>query len=278
MNSNPHIPERFRRAIVLHVVKNNLSGNTVRMPLLLGIHGPSGDGKTYQCERVLEEMGAKAFLISGGQLESHEAGEPAKLIRNTYLNASRCIEHGDAATAVVLMNDIDTGVGSWGELVQYTINRQTVFGELMHLVDYPTSVEGRITHRIPIIMTGNDFTKLYEPLVRAGRMEAFEWKPTREEKAQIISRIFPELSLPECSALVDTFEREPLAFFSALRSTLTDDDLYREIERVGIQRIIAFIRAGHEPEMNPRISYDRLVKAGTTFIKSGQLANHLRKA
>lgn len=184
------IPARFRREVALHVIRNFLPQDGMQVPLLLGIHGPSGEGKTFQCERVLAEMSAKPFLIWGGQLESHKAGEPAELVRTTYLDAGRSIEKEDCKIAALIINDVDAALGDWGAMVQYTVNRQTVFGELMHLVDYPTSVEGRTTRRIPIIITGNDFTKLYGPLVRAGRMRAFEWVPTAEEKAVVC---FPHL-------------------------------------------------------------------------------------
>jgi len=270
-----HIPERFKRIITLHVVKNLMTQDTIRAPLLLGIHGPSGDGKTYQCEKVLEELGAKTFLISGGQLESHQAGEPAQLIRTAYLNAGRCMQKREYPVAVVLINDIDTGVGSWGDMVQYTINRQTVFGELMHLVDYPTSVEGRQTKRVPIIITGNDFTKLYEPLVRAGRMTAFEWNPTLDEKTKIVSRIFPEINHQECTNLVREFETQPLAFFPHLKSTLIDDELWQTIQGKTIQKVISSINRSNESDLLPSIQYQRLKEAGKNILQSGQLINHL---
>ncbi|MHC1599575.1 MAG: AAA family ATPase [Candidatus Methanospirareceae archaeon] len=150
-----HIPERFRRVMTLHIMKNILEIPTARPPLILGIHGPSGDGKTFQCERVLKNLGVKTCLISGGQLESYDAGKPAELIRQTYLQAGEAIRKDNKVQmAALLINDFDTGVGEWGELVQYTVNRQTVFGELMHLVDYPESVENKQTLRIPIIITG----------------------------------------------------------------------------------------------------------------------------
>lgn len=36
--------------------------------------------------------------------------------------------------------------------------------------------------RVPIICTGNDFSTLYAPLIRDGRMEKFYWSPTREDR------------------------------------------------------------------------------------------------
>lgn len=65
---------------------------------------------------------------------------------------------------------------------QMTVNNQIVVGTLMNLSDNPTRVsigqdwrESDITNRIPIIVTGNDFSTLYAPLVRDGRMDKFYW-------------------------------------------------------------------------------------------------------
>jgi ATP-dependent 26S proteasome regulatory subunit len=258
---------------------------TIRPPLVLGIHGPSGEGKTYQCEHVLQKMSVKSCLISGGQLESHAAGEPAQLIRDTYIDASSFVKKHNQP-AVLLINDVDTGLGNWGDLVQYTINRQTVFGELMHLVDYPTSVEGVETKRIPIIVTGNDFTKLYEPFVRAGRMVAFEWKPSFEEKARIVNHIFTNLSAGQSEELIETLEsaltfqneREkclPVSFFAHLRSQLVNQELWIKIKQVGLQRTMTLISEGTEPELDINFDLQALIIAGKETIRSGQLFNHL---
>lgn len=274
-NHKIYVAERFRRAMSLHIVKNFITQIPVRVPLILGIHGASGVGKTYQCEYVLNEMGVTAFLISGGQLESGTAGEPAKLVREKYIAASQSIQKGESKAAVLLINDVDTGLGDWGEKVQTTINTQTVYGELMHLVDYPTSVEGIPTKRIPIILTGNDFTKLYEPLVRAGRMTAFEWNPTFQEKVNAVLGIFPELSMKDCHDLVSEFKDQSIAFYSYLRSTLVDDILWEGIQDLGISRIIPYISSGHEPELHIPINYKNLRLSGAELLNSGRLVNHL---
>ena len=275
-----YIPERFRRVLELHVVKNLMTKITGRVPLILGIHGASGDGKTYQCEQILTEIGVKAFLISGGQLESPDSGKPAQLVRDTYLKASDCIEKGKCRAAVMLINDIDTGLGNWGNMVQYTVNTQTVFGELMHLVDYPNLVEGIPTRRIPIIITGNDFTKLYEPLVRAGRMTAFEWKPTLEEKAKIVEGIFSEISSKQCEYLVKEFESQPVAFFCHLRASLIDDDLWKSIQKVGgtakTIEILTERNNPKQPPLNQSFQLEKIVETGKHLLQSGQLINHLR--
>lgn len=279
MKLEAYIPERFYKTVILHIIKNLLPQEGVnRTPLLLGIHGSSGDGKTFQCESILTALGAKSFLISGGQLESHEAGEPAQRVRTAYLNAGKSIISGETKIAVVLINDVDTGVGSWGEMVQYTINRQTVFGELMHIVDYPTNVEGRQTKRIPIIMTGNDFSKLYEPLTRAGRMTAFEWRPTIEEKVEVVLRIYPELEKKEVKTLVTNFREQPVAFFSHLRTTLIDDVLWEEIQRLGIDFVVNSISNNRIPKFETtELSLKQLISHGEFILNSGMFINHLKR-
>ena len=68
------ISTRFQQVVSLHVLKNLLKRVEAQVPLLLGIHGPSGEGKTFQCEYILKNMGVKRFLVSGGQLDNPVAG------------------------------------------------------------------------------------------------------------------------------------------------------------------------------------------------------------
>ncbi len=263
--SEVFISKRFHQVVSLHVLKNLLKRVEAQVPLLLGIHGPSGEGKTFQCENILKDMGVKRFLISGGQLDNPIPGQPSSFIRSSYIRASESIRGGEASLAVVLVNDVDTGLGTWGKSEKHTINQINVFGELMHLVDYPTLVDGKETTRIPIIVTGNDFTKLYNPLVRAGRMSAFEWIPTSDEKAEIISSIFPEL-----------IKFLPVAFFSHLRSNLLDEDLWDEVEESGLDKTVDNILRGYEPDLSSKIYYERVLEKGMELARSGKLINHLQ--
>jgi SpoVK/Ycf46/Vps4 family AAA+-type ATPase len=219
--SGPYIPERFARQISSHLLAN--IGEVPGTPLILGVHGAPGTGKTYQIECVLKQMGVDLFAISGGQLESQNAGEPAELIRTTYGYASDVLKA--QAPACIVFNDIDTGGGEW-EGNTGTVNHQTVLGELMHLVDFPKQVDGKATRRVPIIMTGNDFTKLYEPLRRPGRMRLFEWAPNVDERVEIIASIFPSRGRQVAKALATQYEALPLSFYSDLKSALVDNVLH----------------------------------------------------
>ncbi len=55
------ISKRFQRVVVLHMLKNMLKQVEVQIPLLLGIYGPSGEGKTVQVEHILKTMGVNDF-------------------------------------------------------------------------------------------------------------------------------------------------------------------------------------------------------------------------
>lgn len=70
----------------------------------------------------------------------------------------------------------------WAENTQMTVNNQMVVGTLMNLADNPTRVsigqewrESDIVSRVPIIVTGNDLSTVWAPLIRDGRMDKFYW-------------------------------------------------------------------------------------------------------
>ena len=87
----------------------------------------------------------------------------------------------------------------------------------MHLADYPTRVEGKRMRRVPIILTGNDFTRLYAPLRRSGRMRIFCWRMKTAERAAAVNSLFPWLSGEQAADLVGRFPDEPISFWAAVR-------------------------------------------------------------
>lgn len=141
---------------------------------------------------------------------------------------------------------------------------------------------------MPIIITGNDFSKLYAPLVRAGRMSAFEWIPTPEERCAIVCTIFPELTQAECRQLIqelqETLKGElpeylevlPVAFYSHLRANLLDEDLWEEIEEHGLNRTVDTIILGKEPDLSMKINYERVFNKGLELARSGKIIGHLK--
>ena len=62
-----------------------------------GIWGGKGQGKTFQCNLAYKKLEIAPIVMSAGELESGNAGEPAKLIRQRYREVSAllqlCIPH-----------------------------------------------------------------------------------------------------------------------------------------------------------------------------------------
>ncbi|KAF0932746.1 hypothetical protein E2562_012087 [Oryza meyeriana var. granulata] len=107
--------------------------------------------------------------MSAGELESSSAGEQAKLIRQRYREAAETVRKGKMCA--LFINDLDAGA------TQYTVNNQMVNATLMNIADSPTNVKlpGQYSRqdnpRVPVVVTGNDFSTLYAPLIRDGRMD-----------------------------------------------------------------------------------------------------------
>jgi ribulose bisphosphate carboxylase small subunit len=271
-----YISSRFLDKLAVHITKNFLDLPGVRVPLILGIHGRKGEGKSFQCELVFESMGVEAIHMSAGELESPDAGDPGRLIRLRYREAAELIKVR-GKMAVLMINDLDAGAGRMDQGTQYTVNTQLVNGTLMNIADNPTDVQLPGSYdstplpRIPIIVTGNDFSTLYAPLIRDGRMEKFYWEPDREDRIGIVGGIFSEDELPrhEIEQLVDRFPNQSIDFFSAVRSRIYDEQIRQFIHKIGLNRISSrLVNSAEEPPKfpKPNFSLSRLVEFGNLMI------------
>ncbi|XP_043817532.1 ribulose bisphosphate carboxylase/oxygenase activase, chloroplastic isoform X2 [Manihot esculenta] len=236
-----YIAPVFLDKVVCFIVKNYIAHllNT-KVPLILGIWGGKGQGKSFQTELIFQAMGIEPVIMSAGELESERAGEPGKLIRERYRTASQVVQN-QGKMSCLMINDIDAGLGRFGN-TQMTVNNQIVVGTLMNLSDNPTRVsigqewrESDVTSRIPIIVTGNDFSTIYAPLIRDGRMEKFYWQPNREDIVNIVHRTYEKdgISRDEVVSIVNTFPNQALDFYGALRSRTYDKSISKWIDDIG---------------------------------------------
>ena len=271
-----YISPRFLDKLAVHITKNYLDLPGIRVPLILGIHGRKGEGKSFQCELVFERMGIGVTHVSGGELESPDAGNPARLIRLRYRETAELIRVR-GKMCVLMINDLDAGAGRFDEGTQYTVNTQLVNATLMNIADNPTDVQlpgsydSTPLHRVPILVTGNDFSTLYAPLIRDGRMEKFYWEPDRDDKVGIVGGIFePDgLSRREIEQLVDTFSHQSIDFFSALRSQIYDEQIRHFIHEIGIERIsqrVVNSTEGPPQFRKPNFSLSHLIEMGNLMV------------
>ena len=232
------VPEQFLEKVALHVCKNFMLYNSdqrgPQVPLILGIWGGKGCGKTFNLELACKKLGMMPIVTSAGELEDESAGGPGRLIRERYRRAGEVVRvHGKMSCLIV--NDIDAGLG-WFKDTQQTVNNQTVCGTLMNLCDHPELVSlgeerredgsNLQTVRIPIIVTGNDLSRLYAPLLRDGRMEKFYWNPQFDDIVNMVNALFKDDSkwtIDDTKELVQKYPNQPLDFFGATRSTVYDD-------------------------------------------------------
>ena len=280
-----YIAPRFLKKLAVHITKNFIDLPKVKVPLILGIHGHKGEGKTFQCELVYQKMGVEVVHISAGELESPDAGDPSRLIRLRYREAAELIRVR-GKMAVLMINDLDAGAGRVDAGTQYTVNTQLVNATLMNIADNPTNVQlpgsydDTPLHRVPIVVTGNDFATLYAPLVRDGRMEKFYWEPSREDKIGVVGGIFSEdgLSRQDVTTLVDHFLDQSVDFYGALRSRLFDEQIEAFIDRVGIEKVGASVVNTTQPPTfhTPDFRLPHLIDQGERIVKEQHRLRDMR--
>ena len=184
------IPKEFKNRVILHIIKNYCIPDR-NIPLILTIQGPKGDGKSSQTREICSQLGAYVIPISGASISGAHEGDAVSELKNVYTYASYVRKQKKKLT-VILIDDFDLSVASIFTNREYTVNTQLINGFLMNLADEPTKCGYEHTYRIPLIFTGNNFTGLYKPLVRHGRMDFFDWKPTLDQKIQIVSAMYSE--------------------------------------------------------------------------------------
>jgi ribulose bisphosphate carboxylase small subunit len=277
-----YLSPRFLDRIAVHITKNFVHFPDLNVPLILGIHGRKGEGKSFQCELVFDAMGIDPVRMSAGELESPDAGDPVRLIRTRYREAAELVRVR-GKMCVLLINDLDAGAGRLDQTTQYTVNTQLVNGTLMNIADNPTDVqlpgsyETEPICRVPILVTGNDFSTLYAPLVRDGRMDKFYWEPTLEDRLGIVQGIFAAdgLTSESVEQLVTHFSTQSIDFFGALRSRLYDQQVRQFIQRIGIGQIASHVinvrdasASASLPAMN--VTLESLLGLGDLIVQENQ--------
>ncbi|XP_058068040.1 ribulose bisphosphate carboxylase/oxygenase activase, chloroplastic isoform X3 [Magnolia sinica] len=285
-----YIAPLFMDKIVCHIVKNYVAHllNT-KVPLILGVWGGKGQGKSFQTELIFQVMGIEPVIMSAGELESERAGEPGRLIRDRYRTASQVVEN-KGKMSCLMINDLDAGLGRFGN-TQMTVNNQIVVGTLMNLSDNPTRVsigqdwrESDVTQRVPVIVTGNDFSTLYAPLIRDGRMDKFYWQPNREDIINIVHRMYEKdgITWDEVVSIVDTFPNQALDFYGALRSRTYDRSISKWVSDIGGyenlgEKLLKRRKDDKLPTfIPPKQTLEALLQSGHSLIKEQELITNTR--
>ncbi|URD83393.1 Ribulose bisphosphate carboxylase oxygenase activase [Musa troglodytarum] len=189
----------------------------------------------------------------------------------------------------LFINDLDAGAGRLGGTTQYTVNNQMVNATLMNIADNPTNVQlpgmynKQENPRVPIIVTGNDFSTLYAPLIRDGRMEKFYWAPTREDRIGVCTGIFRTDNVPneDIVKLVDTFPGQSIDFFGALRARVYDDEVRKWVGDIGVDKVgkkLVNSLEGPPTFEQPKMNLDTLMEYGNMLVKEQENVKRVQLA
>jgi hypothetical protein len=183
--------------------------------------------------------------------------------------------------------------------VQHTVNNQMVIGSLMNICDNPNKVplygvewreEERI-RRIPIIVTGNDLSTVFAPLLRDGRMDKFWWQPTLTELTSIVHQMYKDDNLPkaEVETLLKAFPNQSLDFFGAMRAATYDNQIREWIKRDVVKGEMTednenmkelgrrLVRQENLPEFKPvDVTLAMLMKEGQRLVEEQDKVNSMR--
>jgi hypothetical protein len=176
-----------------------------------------------------------------------------------------------------------------GGTTQYTVNNQMVNATLMNIADSPTNVQLPGVYnkeeipRVPIIVTGNDFSTLYAPLIRDGRMEKFYWAPTREDRIGVCKGIFrlDNVSDDNVTKLVDMFPGQSIDFFGALRARVYDDEVRKWIAGTGVENIgknLVNSKDGPPTFEKPAMTIEKLMEYGQMLVQEQQNVKRVQLA
>ena len=116
-----------------------------------------------------------------------------------------------------------------GGTTRYTLNNHVVNATLMNIADNPTNAQlpgmykKQDNPRVPIVVTGNDFSTLYAPLICDGRMDNLYWAPTREDKIGVCQVIFraDNVNNDDVVRLVDSFPGQSIGMCIGLNLFIT---------------------------------------------------------
>eukprot|EP00741_Cyanophora_paradoxa_P003786 tig00000718_g3680.t1 len=281
-----YVPKEFEERIVTHIVKNMIMHtlDKVQVPLILGVWGAKGEGKSFGVELVLKKMGVEPVVMSAGELESKNAGEPAALLRRRYIEASNEIFKGKMC--VLMINDLDAGIGRLSYNTQYTVNMQTFSGALMNIADNPDNVQlseyiKEKTKRVPIIITGNDLSTVYAPLLRDGRMDKFYWKPSFEDRVEVAFCMFKEegLSREDVRELLTRYPGQSTDFIGAIRARMYDDSIMQYIKQVGVSELGKRLVNAKDPLPTfekPKLGLGEIMAIAEDLAKEKEYVNKIR--
>lgn len=241
------IDSEFRKVVLTHIIANY--NQTLKMPMFLAVHGSPGEGKTFQTLRICQEHGIKICYFSGSELSGNYERDSILDIDDNYKRACNYYYGDEKMPCVIVIDDFHLSPASTKAGVGTTVNSQLLTGFLMNLCDKARNTPN---YRIPIILLGNTFENVYDPLKRDGRMDFYHWKAPRELKEKIVLNLFSDClkksDLKQLQNFIGTYIDKPISFFSEIKNDIEKRAIKNHIDSMGQQDIHMYLKACSNPQ------------------------------
>ena len=263
------IDSEFRNVVLTHIIGNY--STIIQMPLFLAIHGSPGEGKTFQTLQICHEHNVKVCYYSGAELSGNYERDSIIELSEDYKRA--CNYYNDGDYCVIIIDDFHLSPASTKKGVGTTVNSQLLTGYLMNLCDKAKSSQ---IDSVPIILLGNTFKNVYDPLKRDGRMDFYHWMPSLNLKKQIVNKLFRDyLSISELLKLdkfIEAYQNCPISFFAEIRNDITKSIIGDTIIKLGQQDIVKYINTVQR-QQNIKIKISQLYQCAENRINATSLSN-----
>lgn len=222
------VDKQFKQTVLTHIIANY--NPSLKMPLFLAIYGNPGEGKTFQTMQICREFGIKVCYFSGAELSGNYERDSIIDIEDNYRRACNYYYGDEKIPCVIIIDDFHLSPASTKSSIGTTVNSQLLTGFLMNLCDKARNTPN---FRVPIILLGNTFENVYEPLKRDGRMDFFHWKTSDELKRKIINNLFNDcLSKKDLSKLdffIESYKDKSISFFAELKNDIAKKEIMKNI-------------------------------------------------
>ncbi len=258
------VPQRFEETVASHIIAPYLEKNiNYKPPIYLAIKGDAGEGKTAQSIATCTQKGFYVIYVSASSLSGSHENEAKEKLQKIYNYA---LQLKTKFLTSIIIDDFHKGIANEDENIKKTINTSVLIGYMMNIAEHNGSIH------IPIILTANDLSKIYSPLLRTGRADIFSWKPKSEEKKEIVFNILnPFVSEKKESEFLKFYKKycnENVAFFAQLKNQWRKKVLKEAIHNVSafndvnIARINNFVNSYQQ-----KITYLELSKIADNLLE-----------
>lgn len=261
---NIFVPQRFEDTVACHVIAPYLErSECYKPPIYLAIKGAAGEGKTAQTIATCTQKGFYIIYVSASSLSGSHENEAKEKLQKIY---SYALQLREKELVAIIIDDFHKGIVSEDDNIKRTINTDVLIGYMMNIAEH-----NGIVH-IPIILTANDLSKIYAPLLRTGRADIFSWEPKPEEKRDIVYNILHtfvgQKNEKEFNKFYENFANENVAFFAQLKNQWRKELLKKALHKTSIFNEASITRINNFVALSePKLTYAELTYIAESTIK-----------